>query len=195
MRMSRFLRAVPALLLGLAFLSTVPPAQADAHTGAGSTASAVRVLRYDATRAAEFRTVMDQAAQVWNASVTNVRLVAGTPADFVVLADNGWPRTSVAGLGRGTIWMGREATAQGYYPLRIATHEIGHILGLPDRRTGRCTDLMSGSSAPVSCTNANPSSAERSEVNANFGGSTPLVEFDKLYIDRPDAAGSLVPAP
>ncbi|MFC6083951.1 snapalysin family zinc-dependent metalloprotease [Sphaerisporangium aureirubrum] len=190
MRFPRFLRSLSALLLGLAFLATVSPAPASAHT-----AVAVRVLRYDASRAAEFRTVVDQAAQVWNASVTNVRLVAGTPADFVVLADNNWPRAQVTGLGRGTIWMGREATAQGYYPLRIATHEMGHILGLPDRRTGRCTDLMSGSSAPVSCTNANPSSAERTQVNANFADSAPFAEFDKLYVDRPDTAGSLVPAP
>ncbi|RCG28738.1 snapalysin family zinc-dependent metalloprotease [Sphaerisporangium album] len=193
--MSRFLRAVSTLLLGLAFLATVSPAQASEHTGTGPAASAVRVLRYDASRAAEFRTVVDQAAQVWNASVTNVRLVAGTPADFVVLADNNWPRAMVTSLGRGTIWMGRQATAQGYYPLRIATHEMGHILGLPDRRTGLCTDLMSGSSAPVSCTNANPSPAERSEVNANFAGATPLAEFDRLYVDRADAARGLVPAP
>ncbi|MGI5156857.1 snapalysin family zinc-dependent metalloprotease [Microbispora sp. CA-102843] len=196
MRTSRFLRAVSALLLGLAVLFTVSPARAAAPVG-DAAASAVRVLRYDASRAAEFRTVMDQAAQVWNAAVTNVRLVAGTPADFVVLADNGWPRTSVTRLGRGTIWMGREATAEGYYPLRIATHEIGHILGLPDRRTGRCTDLMSGHSAPVSCTNANPSAAERSEVEANFAGSA-LSAGERaggLFVDRADAAGDLVPAP
>ncbi|GLX05157.1 snapalysin family zinc-dependent metalloprotease [Microbispora sp. NBRC 16548] len=196
MHMSRFLRTVSALLLGLAVLFTVSPARAAAPAGE-SAASAVRVLRYDASRAAEFRTVMDQAAQVWNASVSNVRLVAGTPADFAVLADNGWPRTSVTRLGRGTIWMGRDATAQGYYPLRIATHEIGHILGLPDRRTGRCTDLMSGHSAPVSCTNANPSAAERSEVDANFAGSALAAgeRAGRLFVDRADAAGDLVPAP
>lgn len=173
MHLRRFLRTLSALILGLAVLASVTPAQA----------SAVRVLRYDASRAAEFRTVVDQAAQVWNASVTNVRLVAGTPADFVVLADNGWPRAQVRSLGKGTIWMGREATGQGYFPLRIATHEMGHILGLPDRRTGLCTDLMSGSSAPVSCTNANPSSAERAAVNANFAGFSALTEIDKLYVD------------
>ncbi|GAA3806393.1 hypothetical protein GCM10022226_28110 [Sphaerisporangium flaviroseum] len=187
--MSRILRTISALLLGLAFLVTLSPTPA----ASAQASAAVRVLRYDASRAAEFRSVVDQAAQVWNASVTNVRLVAGTPADFVVLADNGWPRARVTSLGRGTIWMGRDATVQGYYPLRIATHEIGHILGLPDRRTGRCTDLMSGSSAPVSCTNANPSAAERAEVNANFAGSTPLVEFDRLYVDRPDAALTAAP--
>ncbi|MFG1865072.1 snapalysin family zinc-dependent metalloprotease [Microbispora bryophytorum] len=190
---SRFLRAVSALLLGLTVLITVSPARAAEPLTA---TAAVRVLRYDASRAAEFRTLMDQAAQVWNARVGNVRLVAGTPADFVVLADDGWPRTSVTRLGRGTIWMGREAVSDGYYPLRIATHEIGHILGLPDRRTGRCTDLMSGHSAPVSCTNANPSAAERSEVDANFAGSA-LSAGERtglVFVDRADAAGDLVSA-
>lgn len=195
MRTARVLRTVSALLLGLAVLFTVSPARAAAPAGE-SAAAAVRVLRYDASRAAEFRTVMDQAAQVWNAAVTNVRLVAGTPADFVVLADDGWPRTSVTRLGRGTIWMGREATAEGYYPLRIATHEIGHILGLPDRRTGLCADLMSGHSAPVSCTNANPSAAERRAVEANFAGSALRAGAvtTGVFVDRPDAR-DLVPAP
>jgi snapalysin len=57
---------------------------------------------------------------------------------------------------------------QGYNVVRIATHEMGHSLGLPDRRTGLCSDLMSGSSAPVSCANAQPSSAERAAVQRNY---------------------------
>lgn len=177
--MTRALRLVISLVLACALLVAGSPAQA-----APQAASLVTTLRYDASRAAEFRSVVDQAAQIWNASVSNVRLVPGTPAHFVVLADNGWPRAMPTSLGRGTIWMGRQAVNQGYYPLRIATHEIGHILGLPDRRTGRCSDLMSGSSAPVSCTNANPSAAERAEVDRNFAGSTPLVEFGRLHVDR-----------
>ncbi|MEO3805111.1 snapalysin family zinc-dependent metalloprotease [Nonomuraea sp. B1E8] len=173
--MPRFLRLMLSLAVGLAILLVSSPAQAT---------SMVRVIRYDASRAAEFVSAVDQAAQVWNSSVTNVRLVRGAPADFVVYADNGWPRALPTGLGRGTIWMGRQATGQGYDPLRIAAHEMGHILGLPDRRTGRCSDLMSGSSAPVSCTNANPSSAERAEVDRNFAGATPRIEFGRLHVDR-----------
>ncbi|MEV4115506.1 snapalysin family zinc-dependent metalloprotease [Nonomuraea sp. NPDC049695] len=173
--MPKPLRLALSLLLGLAFLQVTAPAQA---------AVLVRVVRYDPSRAAEFVSAVNQAAQIWNSSVTNVRLVQGTPADFVVYADNGWPRTLPTSLGRGTIWMGREATGQGYNPLRIAAHEIGHILGLPDRRTGLCSDLMSGSSAGVSCTNPNPSAAERAEVDRNFAGSTPQVEFDRLLVDR-----------
>ncbi|MDG4797805.1 snapalysin family zinc-dependent metalloprotease [Micromonospora sp. WMMD1082] len=134
-------------------------------------ASAARTVYYDASRAGEFRTNFDQAAQIWNSRVSNVRLVAGTPASVTILVDNGWPRAQVTGLGSGRIWMGWQAVNEGYHRTRIASHEFGHILGLPDRRTGLCSDLMSGSSAPVSCTNANPSSAEASRVNQLFAGS------------------------
>lgn len=76
----------------------------------------------------------------------------------------------VEGLARGSTYMGHEAINHGYHVPRIATHELGHPLGLPDRRTGRCSDLMSGSSAPVSCTNDEPSAAEIAEVDALFAG-------------------------
>lgn len=132
----------------------------------------VRTVYYDASRAGEFVNTFHSAASVWNSRVTNVRLVSNaTYATVRIYVDNNWPRAYVSGLGRGTIYMGRQAVWQGYYPLRIATHEFGHILGLPDRRTGLCSDLMSGSSAPVSCTNAYPSAAEAAEVNWNFAGS------------------------
>ncbi|GLK09800.1 snapalysin family zinc-dependent metalloprotease [Streptosporangium carneum] len=176
-------------VLGLAFLATVSPAQA--ATAAPATtgkAAAVRVLRYDASRAAEFRSYIDQAAQVWNSSVTNVRLVAGSPADFVVYADNGWPRAQPTSLGRGTVWIGRQATAEGHNPLRISTHEIGHILGLPDRRTGLCTDLMSGASAGTGCTNPNPNATEKAQVERNFRGFTPAIDFGRIYVDAPEPA-------
>lgn len=173
--MFKSLRVLFSLVLSLAFLSAIPllttPASAE-------TKAAVRILRYDASRAAEFRSVVDQAAQVWNTSVSNVHLQAGSPADFIVLADNGWPRAQPTSLGRGTVWMGRQAVNEGHNPLRIAAHEIGHILGLPDRRTGLCTDLMSGASAGTSCTNPRPSRAEAAQVTRNFGGfglTNPLV--------------------
>lgn len=136
----------------------------------GTPAAAVRTVYYDASRTGEFRTNFDQAAQIWNSRVSNVRLLAGTPASITIYVDDGWPRAQPTGLGSGRIWMGRTAVNQGYDRTRIATHEVGHILGLPDRRTGLCSDLMSGSSAPVSCRNANPSAAEASRVNSLFAG-------------------------
>ncbi|SCG49556.1 snapalysin [Micromonospora rifamycinica] len=143
-----------------------------ATTATGADASvAVRTVYYDASRAGEFRTNFDQAATIWNSSVTNVRLAARTPGNITIYVDTGWPRAQTTSLGNGRVWMGTQAVDQGYDRTRIATHEIGHILGLPDNRTGLCTDLMSGSSAPVSCRNANPSAAEAARVNALFAGS------------------------
>jgi snapalysin len=133
-------------------------------------AAAVRTLTYNASGAAEFKAAVDQGAQVWNASVVNVRLVSttSTSANIRIVADDGWPRAQPTSLGNGRVWMGRQATAEGHDPVRIAAHEIGHILGQPDRKPGPCTSLMSGSSAGTSCKNPYPNAREKSEVEAAF---------------------------
>ncbi|MDG4818552.1 snapalysin family zinc-dependent metalloprotease [Micromonospora sp. WMMD956] len=149
----------------------------------GTSASAVRTVYYDASRAGEFRTNFDQAAQIWNSNVSTVRLLPATPGNITIYVDNGWPRAQTTSLGNGRVWMGWEAVNEGYHRTRIATHEIGHILGLPDKRTGLCSDLMSGSSAPVSCTNATPSAAEASRVNQLFaGGLAAATVTGKTYV-------------
>lgn len=155
-----------------AFVSTslagAPAAQAQPQT------LAARVLYYNASGAAEFVSAVNQGAANWNASVTNVQLrpvPSGGRANITITADNGWPRAQTTSLGNGRIWIGREAVNQGYYVPRITTHEFGHILGLPDRRTGLCADLMSGSSAPVSCKNDRPNATEARTVNNLFAGS------------------------
>jgi snapalysin len=142
---------------------------------AGPAAAAPRILYYDASQAQEFVAVVNQGAQIWNSRVTNVQLQpvpAGRTPNIRVYADNGWPRAYTTSLGNGRWYMGRQAVNQGYYQPRIAAHEFGHLLGLPDRRTGLCADLMSGSSAPVSCTNAYPNSREAAEVNSRFASLT-----------------------
>jgi snapalysin len=157
-RLSAALAAV-AMLLGLQV------------TTAGPAAAAPRILYYDASQAQEFIAVVNQGAQIWNSRVTNVQLQpvpAGRTPNIRVYADNGWPRAYTTSLGNGRWYMGREAVNDGYYQPRIAAHEFGHLLGLPDRRTGLCTDLMSGSSAPVSCRNPNPNTTEANTVNNNF---------------------------
>jgi snapalysin len=141
---------------------------------AAPASAAPRVLYYDASQAQEFRAVVDEGAQIWNNRVANVRLLpvpAGRTPNIRVYADNGWPRAQTTSLGNGRWYMGRQAVNQGYHQPRIAAHEFGHLLGLPDRRTGLCADLMSGSSAPVSCTNPNPNAREASAVDARFGTS------------------------
>jgi len=165
------LSAAFAVVASAALLAT--PAQAQA-----------RILYYDASRAAEFVSVVHQGANNWNSRVGNVQLrpvAAGQRANITVYADNGWPRAYTTSLGNGYWYMGRQAVNQGYSRPRIATHEFGHLLGLPDRRTGLCTDLMSGSSAPVSCANAFPNSREAAEVNARFAGSALASTGAKSY--------------
>ncbi|BCJ67649.1 snapalysin family zinc-dependent metalloprotease [Polymorphospora rubra] len=165
----RVLQAALAVLTAL-----LPVAGIQAATAAPASAemsAAVRTIYYDASRAGVFATNFAQAAQIWNSRVSNIRLQAGTPASVVIYVDTGWPRAQTTSLGAGRIWMGWQAVNQGYDRTRIATHEWGHILGLPDRRTGLCSDLMSGSSAPVSCTNAQPSTAEANRVQQLFAGS------------------------
>lgn len=154
-----------------------------ASAAAAPAPTAVRILYYDASRAAEFVNVVHQGAANWNARVTNVRLerwVSGRPLNITVYADNGWPRAYPGSLGNGRFYMGRQAVQQGHNPTRIAAHEFGHLLGLPDRRTGICSELMSGSSAGTSCTSAFPNARETSEVNYLFRGSMAAARQEEL---------------
>lgn len=180
-------------LAAAASLATAGTAQAAPAAPAGPatppTTQAVTTLTYDDSQAAEFTTAVAQGVAALNSRVTNVRIVkaaAGQTANIRVIADNGWPRANLGPVrpsGRGTVWMGREAVNDGYHPVRIASHEFGHIVGLPDRRTGLCSDLMSGSSAPVSCTNAYPSAAEASRINANYASALTAAVPEQVLLD------------
>jgi len=134
--------------------------------------AAARVLTYDASGSAEFRTAVDRGAAIWNESVDAVELQpagSGQRANIRVLADNGWPRAQTTSLGNGIVYIGRQAVDQGYNTIRISAHELGHILGLPDRKPGPCSSLMSGSTAGTACANPYPNAAEKGEVEGNFG--------------------------
>jgi snapalysin len=133
-------------------------------------------ITYNDDRAAEFKSAVAQGVAVWNASVTNVRIqkaAAGARGDITIIADNGWPRATLGPVRPGgsvTVWMGREAVNDGYNVVRIAAHELGHSLGLPDVKPGPCSSLMSGSTGGVSCTNVNPNTSERNRVQSLYAG-------------------------
>jgi snapalysin len=162
-----------ALAGGLVGVQTVP----------ASAAAAPRTLYYNAGGAPAWRTQVTQAVTIWNSSVHNVQLKAGSPATITIVEFSGWPYAEPTGLGRGTVHLGQEAVDEGFDKTRIAAHELGHILGLPDDRTGRCSDLMSGHSAPTSCINAHPSPAEAAQVDRNFGSRFATATLPAKFVD------------
>ena len=179
----RLLVAAVALLVPLAAIPFVTTSAAGAQEA--PQAPLVQTLTYDISQAEEFAADWEAGAAIWNETVQNVRLEKAAPGgkeNIRVLADDHWPRAQVTSLGNGTVWMGRTAVNDGYKITRIAAHELGHILGLPDRRTGLCEDLMSGSSAPISCQNDHPNAAESAEVESNFSGSGAALKAVDAYV-------------
>ncbi|MCF3960765.1 snapalysin family zinc-dependent metalloprotease [Streptomyces fuscigenes] len=168
-RMAAVAALVPAML-------GVTSVTASAHP-APQASAAVVTLTYDASRAGQWAGAIAQGAQNWNSALHNVRLQPATSpssANFVYVATSGWPQTTlgpiVPGGRKGQVQLGQEAVDEGYDMTRIAAHETGHILGLPDDYTGPCSELMSGHGPGTSCTSAKPNATEAAKVDRNYAG-------------------------
>ncbi|MEU1083480.1 snapalysin [Streptomyces sp. NPDC005908] len=149
-----------------AFFEAVLKSVAEKRAADPTGAAAVTVV-YNASQAPSFAPQIARSAQIWNSSVSNVRLQSGTSgADFSYREgnDSRGSYASTDGHGRGYVFLDY-AQNQTYDSTRVTTHETGHVLGLPDNYSGPCSELMSGGGPGPSCTNATPNSAERFRVD------------------------------
>ncbi|MEE1757289.1 snapalysin [Streptomyces sp. SP18CS02] len=128
-------------------------------------ALAVTVV-YSASNAPSFRTQIARSTQIWNSSVSNVKLQEGSSPDFQYYEgnDSRGSYASTDGHGRGYIFLDYRQNQQ-YNSTRVTAHETGHVLGLPDHYSGPCSELMSGGGPGTSCQNATPNAQERARVN------------------------------
>ncbi|MFD0140945.1 MULTISPECIES: snapalysin family zinc-dependent metalloprotease [unclassified Streptomyces] len=181
MSLSTWLKAgttTAAVVLATATAATAAPAPAPEPSTAS--AQAAVTLRYDDSRAGGWEAAIAAGVASWNANVGNVKLVEaapGTRAEIVIVATTGWPQATLGPVRPGRqvrVELGSQAVTQGYDKTRIAAHELGHSLGLPDTKPGPCSQLMSGSSAGTSCTNAVPNATERARVESAYAGGAAL---------------------
>jgi snapalysin len=166
-----------------AFYDAVMKSALAKQAKSGNKLAAVTV-RYR-NNAPSFSSQISRSTQIWNSSVTNVRLVqvsSGAAYDFYYREgnDSRGSYASTNGHGRGYIFLDYRQ-AQQYDPTRITAHETGHVLGLPDHYSGPCSELMSGGGPGTSCTNPNPNATERNRVNQLWAnGLTGLSTFKTI---------------
>ncbi|RSS80443.1 snapalysin [Streptomyces sp. WAC06614] len=124
-------------------------------------------VTYNTRNAPSFRTQIARSTQIWNSSVSNVKLQevsSGGSFSYYEGNDSRGSYASTDGHGRGYIFLDYRQNQQ-YNSTRVTAHETGHVLGLPDHYSGPCSELMSGGGPGTSCQNAQPNATERARVD------------------------------
>jgi snapalysin len=167
-KFGRITAGAAVLLLPVAGVAVAAPAASAAQAAP----HAVTTLYYDTSDAPDLVAQVNQAAQNWDGVVHNVQLVAGDSSDATIVVhetdDGQGSYTQTDGHGNGDIYIDEQQIAQGFDPTRIAAHEFGHNLGLPDDYTGPCSEIMSGHGPGTSCTNAMPDATEAATVDSDW---------------------------
>lgn len=172
---SRWLKAA-GVAVAITLATATAAYAAPAPDPAATEIAAAVTLRYDDSRAGGWEAAIAAGVASWNANVDNVKLVEAAPgarAEIQIVATSGWPQATLGPVrpgGRAMVELGSQAVTEGHDKTRIAAHELGHSLGLPDTKPGPCSQLMSGSSAGTSCTNAVPDAAEQARVEYAYAG-------------------------
>lgn len=162
-RMVKLLTA--ALCASAVVAGSVAPAQA--------AEAEPEVIAIDLLLAGSYTDAVRDAMDIWNDTVPGIRFVEqDIPAALRVkeytTATGTGSHVYVNGLGRGWVYL-ETGDATVYRPSRVAVHELGHILSLPDLGPGSpCSKVMSGAWAGPECTNDQPDAEETAAVAAFF---------------------------
>ncbi|WP_240649280.1 snapalysin family zinc-dependent metalloprotease [Streptomyces sp. Z26] len=177
--------AVAAACTGAVVLGAGAPANAADGNGPHLTNSAARaadtaavaaeqdVIPIDLLLAGSYAEPVREAIEIWNKAVPQIKFVEqDSPASLRVkeytTANGTGSHAYVNGLGKGWVYL-ETGDAKTYEPTRVATHELGHLLSLPDLGPGSvCSKIMSGAWAGPECTNTQPDAEEIAQVSDFF---------------------------
>ncbi|MFF0504632.1 snapalysin family zinc-dependent metalloprotease [Streptomyces fimicarius] len=142
---------------------------------AGAAEPGPEVIPIDLLEAGSYADAAREAIGIWNRAVPSIKFVEQeTPATLRVkgyTTQNGTQSHAfVSGLGTGWVYL-ETGDAETYKPSRIAVHELGHLLSLPDLEADAekpCSKVMSGAHAGPECTNDQPDAEEIAAVAAFF---------------------------
>ncbi|MEU6256647.1 snapalysin [Streptomyces sp. NPDC047043] len=167
-----------------AFFRAVLKSVAEKRAAHPGSAAAVTVT-YDASGAPTFSAQIARSAEIWNSSVSNVKLQSGSSgADFSYREgnDSRGSYASTDGHGGGYVFLDYAQNKE-YDSTRVTAHETGHVLGLPDHYEGPCSELMSGGGPGTSCTNSQPDANERARVDQLWANGF-AAALDKALSDK-----------